>query len=43
MILEASTMQLLQEVNAVDTLGEEEEIIRDEMDTESFLHDKSGF
>ena len=40
MILEASTMQILQEVNAVDTLvEEEEEIIREEIDTESFLHD----
>ena len=43
MILEASTMQMLQEVNAVDTLVEEEEIIREEMDTESFLHDNLDF
>ena len=43
MILEASTMQLLQEVNAVDTLVEEEEILREEIDTESFLHDNLDF
>ena len=44
MILEASTMQKLQEVNAEGTLvEEEEEIIREEMETESFLHDNLDF
>ena len=43
MILEASTMQMLQEIT-VDTLVEvEEEIPREEMETESILHDNLDF
>ena len=44
MILEASTMQTLQDINVEGTLVEgEEEVIREEMETESFLHDNLEF
>ena len=40
MILEASTMQTLQEVNVEGTLvEEEEEVTREEIETESFVCD----
>ena len=44
MILEASTMQTLQEANKDGTLvPEEEEVTRQDMETESFLHDNLEF